>query len=71
MTNERKVKLRVGDISNPKWYDFVIKQIQENSETCAFTYTCKDQFINELSKTGFEIELDSELENNMGTVETG
>lgn len=70
MTNERKIKLRVGDISNPKWYDFVIKQIQENSETCAFTYTCKDQFINELSKTGFEIELDNELENNMGTVET-
>ena len=64
MVNERKVKLNYdGD-----WYDFVIKQIQENSETRAFTYTCKDQFMIELSKTGFDIVLDNELENNMGTV---
>lgn len=64
MTNERKVKLNLDGV----WYDFVIKQIQENSETRAFTYTCKDQFVNELSKTGFELVLDNELENNMGTV---
>jgi hypothetical protein len=37
LTNERKVKLKYdGD-----WYDLIIKQIQENSETKAFTYTCK------------------------------
>lgn len=64
MTNERKVKLKYDG----KWYDFVIKQIQENSDTKAFTYTCKDQFVNELSKTGFDLVLDNELENNMGTV---
>lgn len=75
MVNERKVKLRVGPAaSSPeddccKWYDFVIKNVQENSESKAFTYTCKDQFVNELSKTGFEIELDNELENNMGTID--
>ena len=65
LTNERKVKLKY----NGEWYDLIIKQIQENSETKAFTYTCKSQFINELSKTGFELEFDNELENNMGTVD--
>ena len=75
MVNERKVKLRLGpaaesaDDARCKWYDFIIKSVQENSETKAFTYTCKDQFVNELSKTGFEIELDNELENNMGTID--
>jgi hypothetical protein len=34
-----------------------------------FSYTCKDRFINELSKNGFELEFDNELENNMGTVD--
>ena len=69
MVNERKVKLRVGEGEDAKWYDFIIKNVQENSETCAFTYTCKDQFVNELSKTGFELVFDNELENNMGTVD--
>ena len=69
MVNERKVKLRVGEGEEAKWYDFIIKNVQENSETCAFTYTCKDQFVNELSKTGFELVFDNELENNMGTVD--
>ena len=64
LVNERKVKLKYDG----EWYDLIIKQIQENSETKAFTYTCKSQFINELSKTGFELEFDNELENNMGTV---
>lgn len=65
LTNERKVKLKYDG----EWYDLIIKQVQENSESKAFTYTCKSQFINELSKTGFELEFDNELENNMGTVE--
>ena len=64
LVNERKVKLKYGD----EWYDFVIKQSQENSETNIFTYTCKDLFVNELGKTGYEVELDTELQNNMGTV---
>ena len=70
MVNERKVKLRIGEPGkDAQWFDFIIKNVQENSESKAFTYTCKDQFINELSKSGFEIVLDNELENNMGTVE--
>lgn len=64
LTNERKVKLYYEN----KWYDFVIKNINEDSATKAFTYTCKDLFLNELSKTGFELEFDSELGNNMGTL---
>lgn len=71
LTNERKIKLRHGILGEPdtKWYDFIIKNVQENSENKTFAYTCKDQFCNELSKSGFNIQLDAELENNMGTVE--
>ena len=65
LISERKVKLKYDG----EWFDFIIKNIQENSESKAFTYTCKDLFVTELSKTGFEIELDNELENNMGTID--
>lgn len=64
LTNERKVKLHYDG----KWYDFIIKNISEDSTTKAFVYTCKDLFLNELSKTGFELEFDAELGNNMGTL---
>ena len=64
LTNERKVKLK----HDGKWYDFIIKNINEDSASKAFTYTCKDLFVNELSKTGFELEFDNELGNNMGTL---
>ena len=72
LINERKIKLRYGapDDANVKWYDFVIKNIQENSETKTYTYTAKDLFVNELSKSGFNLEFDPELENNMGNIET-
>lgn len=65
LVNERKVKAFWKD----KWYDFVIKNCQENSEDKSITYTCTDLFINELSKTGFDIELDADLNNNQGTAE--
>lgn len=64
LVNERKIKLKYGD----EWYDFVIKQCQESSDNKTFVYTCKDLFINELGKTGYEVELDTELMNNMGTI---
>jgi hypothetical protein len=75
LTNERKVKLRLGPVATSvddnrcEWFDFIIKNVQEKSDTKVFSYTCKDLFVNELSKTGFELELDNELENNMGTVD--
>lgn len=68
LVNERKVKV----LFNNKWYDFVIKNCQEDSAGKSITYTCIDSFINELSKTGFELTFDTELENNQGTaVELG
>jgi hypothetical protein len=70
MVNERKIKLCLGKPGpGAKWFDFVIKQIQEDSESKTFTYTCKSQFVNELSKSGFDLVLDNELENNMGTID--
>ena len=70
LVNERKVKVRYGAINNCKWYDLIIKNVQENSENKTFTYTAKDQFVNELSKSGFNLVLDAELENNMGNITT-
>jgi len=63
MTNERKIKA----FWKNKWYDLVIKSIQEDSNGKSITYTCKDLFINELSKTGFNLEFDEKLGNNLGT----
>ena len=64
LVNERKVKC----FWKGEWYDFVIKNCQEDSSGKSITYTCTDLFINELSKNGFNIVLDTELENNSGTV---
>lgn len=63
LVNERKVKVFWKD----EWYDLVIKKITEDSSGKSVTYTCTDLFINELSKNGFNLEFDSELENNQGT----
>lgn len=70
LINERKVKLRYGELGAPdtKWYDLIIKRISENSETKVFNYTAQDLFINELSKSGFNLEFDQELENNTGNI---
>ena len=69
LTNERRVKLRLGNPGDAdvEWYDFVIKNVQESSDSKVFNYTCTDLFINELSKNGYSITLDGELENNIGT----
>ena len=64
LTNETKVKLSYKG----KWYDFIVKNITENSDNYSFSYTLTDAFINELSKTGFEITLATELENNCDTI---
>ena len=65
LTNERKVKLYFRD----KWYDLIIKKVEENKKNYSYTYTATDLFINELGKNGFKLELDTELENNQGTAE--
>ena len=63
LVNERKVKCKWKN----KWYDFIIKKCQEDSSGKKITYTCQDLYINELSKNGFALTFDNELENNTGT----
>jgi hypothetical protein len=64
LVNEAKIKLYFRD----KWYDLVVKNCVEDSENYLFNYICKDLYINELNKNGFKVELDTELENNQGTI---
>lgn len=64
LDNEAKVKLKYRE----KWYDFIIKDVQEDSSTKTKTYTATDQFIIELSKNGYDLELDSSLMNNTGNL---
>lgn len=64
LINERKIKLWYKN----KWFDLLIKEVSENSEDYIFKYTANALFINELSKTGNSVELDTELENNVGTI---
>ena len=63
--DERKVKLYYED----QWYDFIVKKDDEKGRDYKYSYTCTGLAANELGKTGFNIELDTELENNMGTVQ--
>ena len=64
LINESKLKLHYQN----KWYEFIIKTISENSADKSFTYSAIDYHINELSKNGFGLTLDTNLENNIGTV---
>ena len=63
MVNERKVKLKYKN----KWYEFLIKDIKEDSVSYTFSYTCESAHIVELSKNGFNLEFDAKLNNNQGT----
>jgi hypothetical protein len=60
---ERKVKLNYGD----EWYDFLIKSVDEKSSDYINTYQLEDALVYELSKNGFDVVLDIEQMNNMGT----
>lgn len=71
LVNERKIKLRHGAVGaeDTKWYDLVIKNVQESSDSKTYSYTAKNLFVNELSKSGFNLEFHQDLENNMGNIE--
>ena len=64
LTNETKIKLK----KDGKWYDFIIKNIQEDSANKLFKYSATNLHVNELSKNGYSLTLDTELGNNVGTV---
>lgn len=60
---ETKIKLSYKD----KWYEFFIKKITENKKFKAimYSYSCQDSFIDELSRTGYELEFAPELNNSV------
>lgn len=61
---ERKIKLHWKG----EWYDFIIKQRVESSDKHSFIYTCESLAANELTKTGYHLEFDTELCNNTDTI---
>lgn len=63
--NEQKVKLWYED----KWYDFIVKNVEENSSTYLYKYSLEDALVQELSKNGFDVTFDVGLMNNLGTAE--
>ena len=63
LINERKIKV----LWKNEWYDLLIKNIEENSAEKSIVYTCKDSFITELSKNGYNLEYTTDLQNNTGT----
>ena len=73
LVSERKVKLKYGSyvdddgVTKDRWYDFIIKNISENSSNYLYTYQLEDALVQELSKNGFSLVLDQQLMNNTGT----
>ena len=63
LVNERKVKLKYED----EWYDFIIKEHTESKDGYEWTYNAVDAFVNELSKNGYGVTFNTELNNNQGT----
>lgn len=64
LISEKKVKLEYDG----EWFDFIVKNISEDSSKYIYTYQCEDALVNELSKNGFGVVLDPELVNNSGTL---
>lgn len=64
LINERKVKLNYKD----KWYEFIIKEKEEDSEEYTYSYVCTDAFVQELAKNGYGVTFNTELNNNQGTI---
>lgn len=63
IANETKIKL----LYKNKWYDFLVKNIAQDSNNLVYSYTVTDLHIIELSKNGYGLVLDSSLMNNSGT----
>lgn len=52
-----------------RWRDFVIKTIDKDSTSHIANIVAKEVYVNELGKNGWSVTLNTELENNYGTVE--
>jgi len=44
-----------------KWYDLLIKNLEEDTANKSITYTCKDSYITELSRNGYNLEYSLDL----------
>lgn len=64
LKNETKIKLFYND----NWYDFIIKTINRSTTNYQYSIIAKNAYINELSKTGFGVTLQTDLGNNSGTI---
>ena len=73
LVSERKVKLKYGyyyenGIRKDRWYDFIVKNIEENSSTHLYSYSLEDALVQELTKNGYDVIFNSELNNNVGNL---
>ena len=66
LKSERKIKLKYDNT----WYDFIIKDISENSSNYLYTYSLEDALVQELSKNGFGVTLDDKTNDNIGDART-
>lgn len=57
-----------GEDTENRWRDFIIKTIDKDSNTHVANIVAKEIFVNELGKNGWSVTLNTELENNYGTV---
>lgn len=64
--NEQKIKLKFKN----QWYEMVVKSINEkkNFKSVMKDFTCSDGFIDELSRTGYDIYLDPEANNSVNEI---
>lgn len=64
--NEQKIKLKFKN----QWYEMVVKSINEkkNFKSVMKDFTCADGFIDELSRTGYDIYLDPEANNSVNEI---
>lgn len=54
--------------TDKRWHDFIVKTIDKDSNTRVANIVAKELHVNELSKNGWSVTLNTELENNYGTV---
>jgi hypothetical protein len=64
ISNETKIKLKYKG----KWYDLLVKNINQDSTNTTYTFTATDLHVVELSKNGYGLTLDNSQMNNSGTI---
>ena len=64
ITNETKLKLK----KDQEWYDLIVKKVDESSKNNEIKYTAVCMHINELSKNGYQVEINQDTHNNVSTI---